>query len=320
MNWLERLRKEIELIPAREPYLSAYESIEQYSADTNFEFSRQQRDMAIISAYEDEYRHVSEVFKPVQTLYRLLQVLAGELYLRDLEVERFEERAIRYQQAVREYRKLHSEYEHEYARYEKQHKKLHGKGLKATVEVDEENDYVKDRIASLNNQQAICAEKLEFIQKYEKQMLEDLYAIQNHLNDLAMKRMKTILMQVGELNVQRKRERIILKSNANKLAEFNCIIEAQGFVRDALKPYLLSNSLPLTDSEKTHVRNTIDCICAVDLTHEGLYTRLTFNDLDLTAQLDFETSYKLSGLSLTEADVVSDLPELPAIIEIEEIA
>lgn len=318
INWLTRLRKEIELIPEREPYLSAVQSIEKFGNDTGFEFSRQQRDMAIISSYEEEYRHVSEVFKGVQTLYQLLQVLASELYLRDEQVERFEARAVRYQQAVREYRKLHSDYVIDYTRFEKQYKKIVGKSLKSPIELDDSNGFAKERVASLNKQQAICVEKLELIENHKNKVIDELYLIQNHLTDLAMKRMKQILTQVGELNVQRKREQVVLKSYADKLAEFNCIVEAQGFVREALLPYALGDALPLSDEEKKQLRNTVECICAVDLTHEGLYNRLSFtkSDADVNVQVQFEVNYQIVGLSLTEADVISDLPELPATVEI----
>ena len=318
INWLTRLRKEIELIPEREPYLSAVQSIEKFGNDTGFEFSRQQRDMAIISSYEEEYRHVSEVFKGVQTLYQLLQVLSSELYLRDEQVERFEARAVRYQQAVREYRKLHSDYVIDYTRFEKQYKKIVGKSLKSPIELDDSNGFAKERVASLNKQQAICVEKLELIENHKNKVIDELYLIQNHLTDLAMKRMKQILTQVGELNVQRKREQVVLTSYADKLAEFNCIVEAQGFVREALLPYALGDALPLSDEEKKQLRNTVECICAVDLTHEGLYNRLSFtkNDADVNVQVQFEVNYQIVGLSLTEADVISDLPELQATVEI----
>lgn len=321
INWLELLRREIELIPTREPYLSALETIEHYDSDTNLEFSRPQRAMAGMSAYEEEFRHVSEVFKPVQTLYQLLQVLASEVYLRSPEVEHFEERAIRYHQAVREYRKLHSEFNQEFLRFEKQHKKLHSKGLKASVIVKEEDRYTKDKIARLNQLQSLCEEVFVAIQQYEKQMLDDLTIVQHHLNDLAMRQLKTILVQVRELNVQQKQEHVVLTSYVNKLTEFNCIVEAQGFVRDVLQPYLIEGSLLLSEEEKTHVQHTIESICAVNLTQEGFdYLSPPCEKDEIAALVHFETNYQLIGLNLIEADVISDLPKLPARVKVEEVS
>ncbi|MER1987302.1 MAG: dynamin family protein [Solibacillus sp.] len=314
IHWLERLRKEIELIPQREPYISAYDSVKREFDDSNYEFSRQQRDLAIISAYEDEYKQVSEVFKPVQTLYQLLQVLASDLYLRDETVERFEQHAIRYQESVRDYRRTHSDYIRQYESFSKQYKKRYGQEL--TTQIAHNTDqFILDRVMMVNDLQQKLAANMVKIQEQEVHVVRELYGIQNHLNDLAMERLRAILGQVGELNIQRKKERLNLKSYVNKLAEFTCITEAQGFLRDAILPYILGEHLPLTAEEKQHVQNTIECICAIDLTHEAVYNRASRSDQIQTSEfLEFDANYSLIGLSLTEADVVSDLPTLPQII------
>lgn len=316
VHWLERFRKEIEVIPAREPYISAFENIERYNSDLEFEFSHQQRDLALIASYEEEYENVSKVFKEVQTLYQLLQKLASDLYLRDPLVEKFEESAIMYQKNVRDYRKLHVDYSMEFTRLEKQYKKLTGNALVIVGNKDVLDNVTVDRIQALNKLQQQCEEKMELIKKYEQFVCKNLYTVQNRLNELAGMRLKSIINQVCDLNLQRKKDRTYLKSYANKLAEFNCIVEAQAFLRDAIAPVLLEGELPLTEQEKEHIRNTIECICAVDLTHQALYKRLNNAEPDdLMAQLEFESKYKLMGLSLTEHDVKSDLPELPQLIK-----
>ena len=317
INWLGRLRKEVELIPLREPYISAYENMEQYHSDFDLEFTRKQRDLALISSYEEEYEQVSKVFKDVQTLYQLLQKLASDLYLRDTLVERYEEIAGLYQKNVRDYRKLHVEYTMEYTRLEKQYKKQTGQNLTFPIAAEEISSLMSERIASLNKIQEQLAEKTELIFKYEEFVCKNLYVVQNRLNELADKRLITIQHQVDDLNIQRKRERTHMKSYANKLSEFNCIVEAQSFLKDAIQPYLLDDSLPITDQEKDQIRNTIECICAVDLTHQAMYKRLNVNDSDeLLSQFDFNAKFKLMGLSLTEADIVSEIPELPQAIEL----
>ena len=317
IHWLERLRKEVELIPLREPYISAFENIEQYNSDFELEFTRKQRDLALISAYEEEYESVSKVFKEVQTLYQLLQKLASDLYLRDSLIEKYEEIAGLYQKNVRDYRKLHVEYTMEYSRLEKQYKKKTNQNLTFPIPAEEMHGVMNERIASLNKIQAQLVEKVELITKYEEFVRKNLYVVQNRLNELAEKRLGMIQNQVNDLNLQRKRELTYVKSYANKLAEFNCIVEAQSFLKDAIQPYLLNQTLPLEDHEKDHIRNTIECICAVDLTHQSLYNRLNVNDSDdLLAQLDFDAKYKLVGLSLTEADIISEIPAIPQVIEL----
>lgn len=317
INWLERLRKEVELIPFREPYVSAFANVEQYSSDFDLEFTRTQRDLALIAAYEEEYASVSNVFKGVQTLYQLLQKFASDLYLRDPLVEKYEEKAVFYQKNVRDYRKLHVDYTMEYARLEKQYKKQTHQNLAFPMLREEAQGVMLERINSLNKIQSQLTEIVEQIGTYEEFVCENLYVIQNRLNELAKKRLSTIQGQVSELNIQRKRERTYLKSYADKLTEFNCIIEAQSFLRDAILPYLLDQQLPISEQEKAHILNTIECICATDLTHQALYKRLNISDTDdLLTQMDFEAKYKLNGLSLTEADILSEIPKLPNVIEL----
>lgn len=311
VHWLERLRKEIELIPQREPYISAYESVCLQFDDSNYAFSRQQRDLAIVTAYEDEYKQVSRVFKPVQTLYQLLQVLASDLYLRDEEVERFEQHAIIYQGSVRDYRKLHSDYMRQYDSFSKQYKKRFNEELTANVSHNTDQ-FVIDRIAVLNDLQHQLEGKFAVIKEQESKVVSELYGIQNHLNDLARRRLRTILRQVGDLNIQRKKDRLTIKSSVDKLAEFTCITEAQGFLRDAILPFVQTSALPLSNEEKQHIQNTIECICAIDLSHEAIFKRANRQEeAPLSDVLEFDTNYSLIGLSLTEADVVSEIPSLP---------
>lgn len=317
IHWLERLRKEVEMIPTREPFISAFESVQRNISEEEFEYTRQQRDNALISSYEEEYENVSVLFHNVQTLYQLLQKLASEVYLRDEQVEKYEEKAALYQQLVRDYRKLHGEYSMEYARFEKQYKKLSGKSLAFPLNDSENEAFLEGFLTTLNTMQQQCAEKLEAIQKYEVYVCENLYTVQNRLNELAAKRLKSIISQLNDLTIQRKNERISLKSYVNKLAEFDCIIDAQSFLRDAIFPFVEAEQLPFSEDEKRHIRNTVDCICAVDLTHQALDNRLSTKEPeDILCQLELESKYKLIGLSLTEADIKSDLPEAPGKLNI----
>ncbi len=133
LQWLERFRFELTIIPQRDPFQSAVENIEKFAGDTQYEFSRYQRDVAIVQEYEQEYEQVANVFKNVQTLYQLLQTISQHDYLQDDFVEQFTEKAVIYQQALREYRNMHNEYMREYERLDAQHKKIHGKGLMKAI-------------------------------------------------------------------------------------------------------------------------------------------------------------------------------------------
>ncbi|MEG0258931.1 MAG: GTP-binding protein, partial [Lysinibacillus sp.] len=167
--------------------------------------------------------------------------------------------------------------------------------------------------------QMACAQKFEQIQSSEKEMLKHIHAIQNHLMGLAKTRLHQIENKVNELNNQRVREQRQLKSYAAKLNEFTCLIEAQGFLRDAIEPFLMDEKTPLTERERQMVKETITAICAVDLSYNGLLTRskATNRADDTIIEFDFEQKYPLHALKLTEADVKSkDIPEVPIKLEI----
>lgn len=313
IQWLERLRVEINTIPAKEPYLSAIEYIEQYQANSDVDSAQFQQDKALVISYEEHYKKVSEVFKEVQTLFQLLQTLESNLYLKDPVVDKYEEMASLYQKNVRDYRKLHVEYTMEYGRLEKQFKKQTGMSLVFPLEESELSQLESEQIQTLNKIQTQCEQKLLFIKKYEQFVVGNLDSVQNRLNELAKKRRTTIRDQLKELETQRKRERSHLISYANKLAEFHCITEAQSFLKDEIEPFLLEGVLPIKEQEKIQIQHTVDRIVTVNFTHEA--PPIAEPD-EMLAQVDFEEKYQLFKLSLSEEDIVSDIPELPKVIKI----
>ena len=312
IDWLQRFRKEVEYIPQREPYLSAVEIIGKYTGSEGFEFTRQQRDMALLTAYGEEYEHVCNIFKSVETLYQLLQTLTSELYLRDEKVEEFEYAALSYQQAVREYRKLHVEYMQLYGLLDQQYRKLFGKGIeKGNLQQLNGNAITKRHKSELDDLQRKCEEQFNVIKYNENIVIANLYSIQNHLTELAQKRLQGIIRQVAELNIQRKREVKAANAYVNKLAEFSCIEEAQHFIKDAIKPYLLGGSIKLTEEQRATIENTVECINAVELSQKEVALPSEENEQDIMLHQEFEMHYTLSPLKLIEADVISDIPELP---------
>lgn len=312
VNWLQLLQIEIESIPEKEPFASAVEKLQNYNTDSTFEFTRQQRDLAIVSAYEEEYEKVSNVFGKVETLYQLLQVIDSEHYLQDETIQTFVLSSMNYHQVVREYRNLHLEYMSQYEAYEQQQEVQNGK---STDELQDE--LMKVNVEKLNTIQQQCVDVLEEVKEQEKEVISMLYSIQNHLTELAKKRLRGILMKVGELNVQRRRERKHLHSYANKLEEFKPLVEVQGFLRDAIKPAIVSGELPLDSNDMKAANEMIERILKVDLTEKGLMLKLSSvkNMEEQPIQTDFESKYPLYSLNLTEADIRSELPGVPEYIE-----
>jgi len=320
LQWLERFRFELTVIPQRDPFQSAVENIEKYAGDTQYEFSRYQRDLAIVTEYEQEYEQVADVFKNVQTLYLLLQTISQNDYLQDKVVENFTEKAVLYQQMLRDYRNMHSEYKREYDRLDAQHKKIHGKGLmKAIFGQHTQNEFFKERVNKLNEQQVVCIAQFEKVQEAEALMLQSIHPIQNYLMDLSKKRLARIVNKVQELNQQRAKEKRQLKLYAEKLNEFSCLIEAQGFIKENILPFLMDEQMPLKEKDIDMLKETINSIMSIDLSNNGLLARSQMNNKMKSIEIPFEVQekYPLHVLTLTETDVVSnDIPEIPKKLDI----
>ena len=311
IRWLGHFHKEIEHIKKREPYYSAHESLKKFEGQEDFEYTRQQRDMALLTAYQQECRQVCGVFKSVETLYQLLQKLTSELYLRDEQIEEFEYYALHYQQSVRDYRKLHVEYMQVYGVLDTQHRKAFGKSIeKGDPAQYTGNLSVMRQKRQLDQLQAKCEALYNTIKRHEKIVLEHLYSTQNHLVELAQKRLSGIIRQVEELNAQRKREKKEVKSSLEKILEFSCLEDAQRFIQEAIKPYLLNGTFELSIDQRASIEQIISSIASVDLSNEEVEF-LPGNAEDLKLQAEFDAGFTITPLRLTEADVVSDIPEPP---------
>lgn len=315
LQWLERFRFELTVIPQRDPFQSAVENIEKYAGDTQYEYSRYQRDLAIVKEYEQEYEQVANTFKQVQTLYQLLQTIAQHDYLHDSKVEEFTEIAVHYQQMLREYRNMHSEYLREYERLDAQHKKIHGKGLmKAFFGQHTQNEFFKERVQKLNEQQEVCVAQYAKVQQAEVSMLQAIRNTQPFLIDLVKVRMSRIEQKVQKLNQQRAKDKRQLKRYAEKLNEFSCLIEAQGYIKEHLQPFLMNEQMPLKSKDIAMLEETVQAILAIDLSNNGLLARSQMNNKMESIAIPFEVQekYPLQMLDLREEDVKSnDIPEIP---------
>lgn len=313
IQWLERLRVEINTIPAREPYESVFEYVIQHQSGFNSDPAQLQQDKALIDSLDKQYEWVSNVFKEVQTLFQLLQTLESHSYLRDPIIDMYEEMAVLYQKNVRDYRKLHVEYSMEYGQLEKQFKKQTGMTLTFPLEDGALTPLLSEQIQALNKIQNNCEQKWVFIKKYEQFVLEKLDSVQSRLNELVENRLLSIHNQLNELQAQRIRERANMTASVNKLAEFNCIAEAQSFIKDALEPLLLERVLPIKEQEKRQIQQTIDRIVTVNFTYEP---PIATEPDEMLEPLNLKEKYHQFELRLTEEDIVSDIPELPEKIEI----
>ena len=313
-NWLERFRKEIENIPTREPYISAIEVLRKHKEEAQLEFSREKRDLAIIQTYALDYKQTANVFKEVQTLYQLLKVIGGELYLRDDVTEKFEELATNYQQQVRSYRTISSEYESHFASLKKDIKKsevLHGE-LQILLNAKANMVPLQDQIVLLNDKQVVLQNLWNAIKLAESQVLEELSSIQDYIMQLLNTRLQKILNQVSELHHQRQADEHAIVSYNNKLAEFDCIKEAQNYLQETIKPLLDDYTQQLDPLYISQMMQTIDLICGIELEHAQLNRNVAGNEtVSELFEVNFVEEYKVFPLNLTAQDVVSDIPALP---------
>lgn len=314
VNWLELFNMEMKRIPNREPFMSAATNIVQFNRDHNNGTTKEERDRAIIQAYRQEYKEVSEVFKNVETLYQLLQKLASTFYLRDQKIEQFEEIAFAYQQNVRDYRKKHTEYMQMYTRVEEQYRKSFKKYLQQWSPT-ETNEQITSQIENLKKMYEELKKLDSNITQQQKTLLQHFYKTQNHLMELAKKRMEYIIRQLAELDNKRKVELAYLKSYNEKIKEFTCIESAQRFLLEAVKPYILNEFKSIDEPLKKKLSELFTELEELQMTLPSVEDEEVFNQpIKQFEHIDFESEYVLTALSLTEGDIISEIPALPTTI------
>ncbi|UZM98108.1 hypothetical protein OL548_25305 [Lysinibacillus sp. MHQ-1] len=120
--------------------------------------------------------------------------------------------------------------------------------------------------------------------------------------------------KVLELNQQRAKEKRQLKRYADKLNEFSCLIEAQGYIKEHLQPFLMQEQMPLKTKDLEMLEETVEAILSIDLSKNGLLARSQMNNKmeSIAIPFDVEEMYPQQMLSLQEEDVKSnDIPVIP---------
>ena len=319
-DWLLRLRKEIELISAREPYLSAIRHVKLHQLEQEMEHSKEQRDLAIVKTFEEEYKQCSTVFKSVQTLYQLLKVLSENLFLRDEYTEYFEEKATDYLQIIRTYRTLYSEYLAQKNIVLKNIKSSEEKNGKLHLKISPRSNkmQLQDLIILLNDKQAILSSVYSSIKSIEKDLVTQLNLVQQRLNDLANAKLQSILKQVEQLNKKRRLEYKTLISSKIKLDEFDCLTEAQKNIASIIKEKIEKNEFIENQELKQQMLHTIQFISAIELEHRLINTNLQIDDqLTVPIVVQFEQQNPFISLKLEVSDIVSQISSLPLLISTE---
>ena len=318
IDWLALYYRELALVTAREPYITAMTALRQVQQEPTFAYSKQERDVAVMSSYEAEYRHVSTVLKDAETLYHVLQLLTKELYLRDEEVEQFEAQALYYHETIRNYRKLHSEYANELLSFEKLHQRTHQTNVEdGTYRAHKQNATLTQYVTRLNDLQQQLAELYVAIERFEQTIMTQLAPFTAHVEQLAKARLHTIERQLDELLAQRQSEQQMWSFHLKKLAEFETLATSQQFIVETLIPQLVA--CPLTPQQLAQVKELHEQYGQLTISQQALIEQFKAQ-FDLIAEDEvtpFASLYPLAPLSLKQANVLSDYPSVPPMLNIQ---
>lgn len=320
-EWLVRYLKEIELIPFKEPYNSSIERVKQHQQEMALEYSKKERDIAIVKTYEQDYLQCAQTFKSVETLYQLLQVIGKELFLRDETTEIFEEMATTYLQSIRSYRNLLSEYETQYANSLKKAKIAINSQNEKVVYIIEKDDrhQIQDDVVLLNEKLEVMRKVYDTIMLFESQLIEKFEMIQDYLNTLAKEKLKNILKQVSELNDQRQFEHQVIVSSSEKLKEFDCLLEAKNQLIHNIKPLVQSIDQAIDEEVKQKMIDTIVKIENVEINHKPINDELViYDDLTTPILVEFERDYVFIPLKIRKEEFISNIPDLPLKLVVEQ--
>lgn len=312
IEWLERFEIETSVLPEREPLISAISTLQHYSDNVMVSKAQHQQSLQEIKAYEEKYKELAQLFMPAKTLYQLMQVMSKTPLLRDDMMGDFLQHSEAYLDKVLAYRNAHREYTQLEEKLRQQVAELPEETRAATLA--NPNSEVNLDQALLNDLYAKCESSYEPIDDLQQEVLDSWHNVEAHLRHLHKEALEDCMQGAGRLMLERAEEMRRLQRSVTKLNEFQCLIEAQGILRDVVWPYIKTTPFPLKDREKAYTEELIRNITAVDLSGHSVLTRSGINELlsDNNVTVDFAKKYKVYPLALEEDGMKSaDIPPLP---------
>lgn len=261
IHWLKRFQTEIEIIPEREPYQTSFLTLKEYVEH----FEERQAIEAAQNSYTLElsvkYEKQSTIFKKVDTLFQLIQVIESKPFCDNTQLFTFNNQAKQYLLRVREYRKLRQEYTHIYELLDKKHQKVNGLTLlKFIFGKRQENEYFVDQIEKLNERQQILEKKYHLLKIEEKNLLKSFEKTKDLLNKVVQEQLAMILKDFSTIEFQRNTENAKIQTAIKKLKGFDSIVEAQSFILKFVSDYVLKEGYILTKEEKTKLQEMLQAI------------------------------------------------------------
>ena len=286
IEWLERFDIETSLLPEREPLLSAVQELERYHANVMLETAKQQESIAAIQQHEKSYQKAAKVFEQVRTLYQLVQQIEGFEALQNPTIEDFIAKANTYLQKVLTYRQAYKMYEDLCEQTNEQHV------------LDEAYQEMVAYYNEIAEAEMIVVSLWDGVEPQIKQL---------HRDELTYH-----YQTANRIMTVRQQELAQLKLSVVKMTEFNCLIEAQGILRDVVWPYIKQTALPINEREQVYIETLIQQISHVDLSGNGILARSGAINAVNEKRLESLTNYVVHELSLEENGLKSaDIPPLP---------
>ncbi|MGE7624379.1 dynamin family protein [Viridibacillus sp. NPDC096237] len=315
IKWLKRFQTEVELIPQREPYLSAYNLLEEHQLEKQTESTREKDEYQKLNTFEREYRQASLVFKDVQTLYQLIQVISNNPHLKTFDVMVFVEYANDYLKAVREYRTLLQGYKKEFNHGANHQRHIARKrGLKTKINSEQQSERSSKLTEPLQALHKIIDQQYNKILELETQLFNEYEKINQQLNNIASSHLTRILKKVSLISTERKKKKQQLEKAIRQLNSFNNILEAKEFVETFVGQLIEQKDLIVTKKERLSLIETLVKIKSIRLSHQALIASTQIEDQNNSisrAQSNISTQYKLQRLTLTIDDMKSEIEEPP---------
>lgn len=319
IHWLKRFQTELEIIQEREPYYTSYSTLKEYVENLDGMELREAAQNENLIELTTLYKRQSIVFKQVSTLYQLIQVIEAKPFSENQDIISFKNQAKQYLSSVREYRKLLQEYNSLYQLVDKKHRKINGMALlKNIFGKHEGNEYFKEQIEKLNEQQQHIEKKYHVLKSEEQELLNSFNDVKNRLNQLVQNQLASISKDFSTIEFQRHSQNSKIQNAIIKLEGFDNIVEAQAFIMKFVNDYVLKEDFILTKDEKKQLEHTLQVIKNVNFDYQTYINQCQqvkpLSNVEIQSMVEEENPFY--PLEMSEDDVQTQFEEPPKLVEI----
>ncbi|WP_397539009.1 dynamin family protein [Rummeliibacillus pycnus] len=319
IHWLKRFQTELEIIQEREPYYTSYLNLKEYVENLDGMELREAAQNKHLIELTTLYKRQSIVFKQVSTLYQLIQVIEAKPFSENQDIVSFKNQAKQYLSSVREYRKLYQEYNNLYQLVDKKHQKINGMVLlKHIFGKHDGNEYFKEQIEKLNEQQQHIEKKYHVLKSEEQELLNSFKDVKKRLNQLVLNQLASISKDFSTIEFQRHSQNSKIQNAIIKLESFDNIVEAQAFIIKFVNDYVLKEEFILTKDEKNQLEHTLQVIKNVNFDYQTYINQCQqvkpLSNGEIQSMVEEKNPF--CPLEMTEDDVRTQFEEPPKLVEV----